>query len=700
MNAKLRVCVVILVWTVLAGSAVSAKQTSQASPGDRMLAEYFQSETKKLQDQCLSDIKTLDDWKAKRPVYHKQLLEMLGLDPLPEKTPLQATITGTTEHAQFTVEKLYFQSRPGLYVTANLYIPKGLTKPAPAILYVCGHGNVKKDGISYGAKVSYQHHGEWFARHGYVCLTIDTLQLGEIEGIHHGTYRYNMWWWLCRGYTPAGVEAWNCVRALDYLETRKEVDASRIGVTGRSGGGAYSWWIAAIDERIKVAVPVAGITDLQNHVVDGCVDGHCDCMFMVNTYRWDYPLVAALVAPRPLLISNSDKDTIFPLDGVMRLHEKVRRIYRLYGADKNLGVHITEGPHKDTQELRVHAFTWFDRFLRDENRQIDVPAVPLLQPEQLRVFDKLPEDQINTKIHETFVPVASQCSVPQSKEQWATLRDEWMRDLREKVFRGWPTEREAGPLDVDQVFTAEADGVRLAAYDFNSQPHVRLRLFVVSATDLQDPSHLALNVLDEAGWTQWLAPLRVKFEDRLGAYSLPSPDPNAFRKLQKILSAERGMLVYLCPRGIGANAWTGDEKKLTQIRRRFMLLGQTLDSMRVWDVRRTIQALGQIDAAKGIVPHVLAERQMAGVALYVALFEPQIGGLHLFDPPETHRDGPIFLNVLRYLDMPQAVALVAEHASVDLRGQNTSAWQFPTSVADGLGWDRRQLHLIAPPPRP
>ena len=103
-----------------------------------------------------------------------------------------------------------------------------------------------------------------------------------------------MWWWNSRGYTPAGVEAWNCMRALDYLETRPEVDKTRFGVTGRSGGGAYSWWITALDDRIKVAVPVAGITDLQNHVVDGAVEGHCDCMFIVNTYRWDYPQVAAL----------------------------------------------------------------------------------------------------------------------------------------------------------------------------------------------------------------------------------------------------------------------------------------------------------------------------------------------------------------------------------------------------------------------
>ena len=688
MSTRTRVCVAILLWLAFTGSVVEGKQTSDAAPADRMLSEYFQSETKKLQDQCLGDVKTLDDWKTKRPVYKQQLLEMLGLDPFPEKTPLAATTTGMIEHEQFTVENLHYQSVPGLYVTANLYIPKGLSKPAPAILYVCGHGSVKKDGISYGSKVSYQHHGEWFARHGYVCLTIDTLQLGEIEGIHHGTYRYNMWWWNCRGYTPAGVEAWNCVRALDYLETRKEVDPNRIGVTGRSGGGAYSWWIAAIDDRIKVAVPVAGITDLQNHVVDGCVEGHCDCMFIVNTYRWDYPMVAALVAPRPLLISNSDKDTIFPLDGVLRVHEKVRRIYQLYGAEKNLGLHITEGPHKDTQELQIHAFTWFDRFLKGENLPIREPAEPLFQPEQLRVFEKLPGDEINTKIQETFVSMAPTPAVPKSPAAWAAMRDGWMKALREKVFRGWPTQSEAGPLDVDQIFTAEADGVRLTAYDFNSQPNVRLRLFLVCPAGLREPKRVTLNVLDESGWTQWLSAMRVKFEGQLRGYNLPDAKPADFQHLQDALKTEGSTLAYVCPRGIGPAAWTGDQRKQTQIRRRFMLLGQTLDGMRVWDVRRTIQALGQIDEVAGVSPTVAAHGNMAGVVLYAVLFEPQSAGLDLTDLPATHRDGPILLNVLRYLDMPQALALAAEYTSITLHGQNASAWKFPASLAD-QGWITR-----------
>ena len=191
---------------------------------------------------------------------------------------------------------------------------------------------------------------------GYVCLTIDTLQLGEIEGLHHGTYREGMWWWLSRGYTPAGVEAWNCIRALDYLQSRPEVDGDKLGVTGRSGGGAYSWWIAALDERIKAAVPVAGITNLKNHVIDGAVEGHCDCMFMVNTYQWDYAQVAALVAPRPLLISNTDKDSIFPLDGVVdvyRKHNENLRTVRSPGKSGSTDYRRPPQRHTGTKDPRV-----------------------------------------------------------------------------------------------------------------------------------------------------------------------------------------------------------------------------------------------------------------------------------------------------------------------------------------------------------
>ncbi|MEE8452940.1 MAG: prolyl oligopeptidase family serine peptidase, partial [Thermoguttaceae bacterium] len=447
MNGKLSLAVACLL--TIAAWAPAEPPEIDTTRGDRMIGAYFQAETAKLREACLADVAALDDWKSQREMRRRQLLDMFGLDPMPERTDLKATVTGTVDQEKFTVENLHFQSRPGLYVTGNLYVPKGLKKPAPAILYVCGHGGVKKDGISYGTKVHYHYHGCWFARHGYVCLIIDSLQLGEIEATHHGTYRYKMWWWNNRGYSPAGVEAWNCIRALDYLQSRGEVDPERLGVTGRSGGGAYSWWIAAIDERIKAAVPVAGITDLQNHVVDGCVEGHCDCMYFVNTYRWDYPMVAALVAPRPLMIGNSDSDGIFPLDGVKRTYDKTRKIYELYGAADKITLNVTEGPHKDTPELRRPAFEWFNKHLKGDETPVTDPAEPCLEPEQLRVFKELPSDQINTEIHETFVPAAPAPKVPETEEAWAAMRDGWMKQLKEKTFAGWP--KKPCPLDVKEV---------------------------------------------------------------------------------------------------------------------------------------------------------------------------------------------------------------------------------------------------------
>lgn len=687
---------IVFVLLICCGSIPAANRSLiGTSKADKQLAEYFHDQTMRLSEKCLSNIKDLNDWKKKRPRYRKQLFEMLGLEPLPEKTDLKAVITGKAEHEKFTVENIHFQSMPGLYVTSNLYIPKDIEKPVPAVLYVCGHGPTKKDNISYGNKVSYQRHAAWFARHGYVCLIIDTLQMGEIEGIHHGTYRYDMWWWNSRGYSSAAVEAWNCIRALDYLQSRKEVDKDRLGVTGRSGGGAYSWWISALDDRIKAAVPVAGITDLQNHVVDGCVEGHCDCMYIVNTYRWDYPLVAALVAPRPLLISNSDKDTIFPLGGVVRVHKKVRDIYRLYGAEDKLGLQITEGPHRDTQELRIHAFVWFNRFLKGENPLIDRPAVPFFEPEQLKVFDELPADQINTKIQETFVPVAAEPKVPKSASKWAKQRKAWMKALEKKAFRGWPKPADAGPLDIQRAFTAREGDINLVAYDFTSQPHVRLRLYLSHRAGLNKIESIFLNVLDEKGWAKWLASMRVGFEDVLGDEKLPGPDKNAFRSMREIIINSNLVMAYVAPRGIGPDAWNQDERKQVQIRRRFMLLGQTADSMRVWDIRRAIQALRAIHSVAEIPVDLNAEDKMAGIALYASLFEPDITRLNLVNLPVTHRDGPTFLNVLRYLDIPQAVAMAAERSQVRLIQDHDLGWQFPQAVAERLDWpdDKFQIEL-------
>jgi dienelactone hydrolase len=658
--------------------------------GDQMLADYFRAETAAIAGRCLADVKTLDDWNAKKSEYRRQLAEMLGLWPMPQKTDLQANVTSKTESEEFTVERLNFQSMPHLYVTGDLYLPKGLAKPAPAILYVCGHSKIKEKNISYGNKVGYQHHGEWFARNGYVCLVIDSLELGEIEGIHHGTYNLGMWWWQSRGYTPAGVEAWNGIRALDYLCSRPEVDATRIGMTGRSGGGAYTWYVSALDERVKVAAPVAGMTDLQNYVVDGCVEGHCDCMFMNNTYRWDYPQVAALIAPRPLLIGNSDKDSIFPLDGVYRLHEQVRRIYGLQGAAKNLGLLITEGPHKDTQDLQVPVFRWFNRFLKNEEGTVDKVATKFFEPAQLKVFDRLPDDQINSKIQETFVPMAAHPPAPASPDAWARQRDRWMSELQSKTFAGWPDA--PPPLDLQPARSVVHDGIRLTSVDFTAQHDLRLRLYVAQPEGGAS-SHIVLKVLDEAGWANWAAQMRVDFEPVLEGETLPPPDAKQFDEWIGNIRSNPSITAWIAPRGIGPTAWNPDPKKQTHIKRRFALLGQTLDGMRVWDIRRAIAALRSIEGLGRMPLWLEGSGRMGGDVLYAALFEPGVARLDLSNLPKSHGDGPELLNMLQVLDMPATVAMVAERAEVHLAQTAPGAWEYPKSVIKQLRWDAGRLQI-------
>lgn len=689
---------------VMLFATVAAAAASPTANGDRLLADYFRAETEALADRCLAEITTLEEWNSRRDEYRRQLAEMFGLWPSPPRGDLHARTTRRTEFEEFVIENVEFQSLPGLYVTANLYLPRGQEKPVPGILYVCGHGNVKIDGVSYGSKAHYQHHGAWFARNGYVCLVVDTVELGEIKGDHHGTYSNGLWWWNARGYTPAGVEAWNGIRALDYLQSRPEVDGAKLGMTGRSGGGAYSWWVAALDERVQAVAPVAGITDLENHVVDGVVEGHCDCMYVVNTYRWDYPQIAALVAPRPLLFSNTDKDRIYPLEGVVRSHAKVRRIYQLHGAGNHLGLLITEGPHKDTQDLQVPVLRWFNRFLKEETPLVTNAAVPVTTPETLKVWASPPADARNVTIAESFVPAAAPPEVPADQAAWERQRDVWKAALRKDVFGGWPAEAEAQPLELKSAFEVTRYGLRFRAYDLTSQRcgefRLPLRLYLAESEAPGKERATRMRVLDCKGWSDWLTGMAVGFQETLTSELAPeakAPTLNeaAFAELRRQVLEGGSALAWFAPRGVGLTAWSASEEKQTHIRRRFMLLGQTLDGMRVWDVRRALQALRTTTSGDPSVT-LEAEGEMSGIALYAALFEPDIQQLELSGLPLSHQEGPDFLNVLKHLDLPQAVALAAERSPVSISRagvQGDPRWEYPRSMAKQLGWPENRVQI-------
>ena len=717
-SSGLRLCfgVVILVTCFPRWPASGAAAVNDTA-GDELLNHQWRRETERLAGRCLSNVRSLDEWTAERGERRQKLAEMLGLSPMPQRTPLQPVVTGRTEHDTFVVENVQFQSLPGFYVTANLYRPKDVTQPLPAILYLCGHGAVISNGVSYGNKVTYQHHGVWFARNGYICLILDSVQLGEIQGLHHGTYRENMWWWNARGYTPAGAETWNCIRALDYLATRPEVDTNRFGATGRSGGGAYTWWVAALDDRIKAAAPVAGITDLHNHVVDGVVEGHCDCMFMVNTYRWDYPEVAALVAPRPLLIVNTDADSIFPLDGVQRLHAKVRTIYRLHKSAENLGLVIGPGPHKDTQDLQVPVFRWFNRHLKGADPLIESAAVKLFAPSQLKVFGTFPSDAINTNIHESLVPAASEAPVATTTPEWASRCERWLGDLRGKSFAGWPLPQEAPAPSLTRIWSATREGVRLEAFEFLVADGLPLRAYVAQGAEgpeARRSTELLVTVIESSAdprpgaqahdgrgsmtFEDWLAMTSAGFADELKPElaSLARPvasDAYGFGKLKRELTGSGKALVWIAPRGIGLTAWTDTPKNQVQQRRRFMMLGQTLEGMRVWDISQAVQALRAQEQWRSIPLTLRSSGSMACNALYASLFVNGVDRLELARLPRSHRDGPDYLNVLKVLDIPQALAMAVERRNVTLLETDLAVADFAGNAIRRLGWKKENLQI-------
>jgi dienelactone hydrolase len=635
------------------------------APGDEMIRKYLAAEAKRISAKFLDGAATKPAWEEARARLKREFLFMLGLDPVPEKTPLKATVTGTLERGDVVVEKLHYQSKPGLYVTGNLWRPKSATaglNPAarkdklPAILYVCGHSNKGRD----GNKTAYQDHGRWFASNGYVCLVVDTLQLGEIAGTHHGTYNLGRWWWHSRGYTPAGVECWNGIRGIDYLCSLPYVDAEKIGVTGISGGGATTNWVASADDRVKVAVPVSGVSDLECYVTDQVINGHCDCMFFHNLYQWEWTTALALFAPKPLLFANSDNDGIFPMSGNKRIIARLRKLYAMLGAKENVDEHVSRGGHAYRPDLRLAIFGFFHKHLKGETgggaggnprgvsptKQTAVKDADFtpIDGKDLRAFPTdadIPKDAINATADESFVP-AAKVELPTEKnfKEW---KSGLVKQLREKVFRALPEKVPAAKYLKRLEGSRQLDEVE---------------------PGLVCESQFFLNYDDDA-------------ESLLVVVLNPDEDAGKAEEFWRKRLEYSGYISAVHPRGGGRLKWTVRNPPNT-VERSLVLLGQSVDSGRVRDV------IAMYEPIAGHNRKVrLAGRGTAGViAAYAALLASgKFAGVVISDPPTSHRDGPHFLNVMRVLDIPEALGLLAPDVKLTLVGKNAKDKAFDRTAA-------------------
>lgn len=581
------------------------------------------------------DVSNLDEWKRRRREVRRQLLDMLGLDPLPSLTPLNARITGGFARTNYRVENIVFESRPKLYVTGNLYLPAAKPGAAkwPSIVYASGHSPSPA-----GAKADYQHHGIWFAKNGFAAFVLDTIEFGEIPGIHHGIHNLGMWHWLSLGYAPAGVEVWNAIRALDYLETRAEIDPTRAGITGRSGGGAITWFTAAVDERFKAAVPVHGSWTVGPHVADDSVRENCDCIYFWNTYQLDLPIVGALIAPRPLKIINASKDVSFPPAGYEPVHQCLRPVYEWYGATEKLGEYTEATGHVDAPPYRKAANEWLNRWLRNDSAPYDETGIVKEDAKQITVLNRYPADAVNEGIHRTFVP-AHKLRDWKTIGEWSKRRPELISALREKVYRAAPKEKvpfEAWKASYGMWTSRYADSFNI---EFNTEENIRVhgQLFVPRNGRASHPALIYVKGTEDIIY------------------------PVDYDLLLSALTTH--VVLVLHPRAVD---YPIDNFRLASTKMTAALLGGTIESMQVWDILRSVDYLvaqEKLDL-RGI--SVYGRKHMAALALHAAALDSRITRAIVEDPPASHWQGPPLLNVLRITDLPEVAGLVAPREIVSL----------------------------------
>jgi hypothetical protein len=315
----------------------------------------------------ISQISTKDELLKRQEDVRQTMWEILG--PFPEKTPLNARITGTVKKNGYRVENLIFESLPGFYVTASLFIPSNIKKPAPAILFCSGHST----GV-YRLPF-YQQPLLNLVKKGFVVLAIDPIGQGErlqyfnpdtgesTIGISTKEHSYPSAQVYLSGKSIARYFLWDGIRGIDYLVSRKEVDPERIGVHGLSGGGTQTAYISALDDRVAASAPAGYITSYRRLMESiGVADGE------QNLYHGilngiDHADFIEIRAPKPTLIIATTRD-FFSIQGTRETYSEVKRMYELSGQPDNVEITEDDDGHGYTKKNREAMYAFFQKHLR------------------------------------------------------------------------------------------------------------------------------------------------------------------------------------------------------------------------------------------------------------------------------------------------------------------------------------------------
>jgi len=602
----------------------------------------------------LAAVRTPDDVHA----YQTHVREAIrtAFAPLPPKTPLNARVTGRIERPTHTIEKVFFESRPGCLVTGNLYLPRDLRAPAPCVVAPCGHTDNGKAGALYQAFC------QRLAYSGFVVLIYDPFNQGERdqyallddrESVRQSTHAHNMMGKQLEllGESFATWRAWDGIRALDYLLSRPEVDPARVGVTGNSGGGTLSTWLWALDERLTMAAPSCFITTFLHNLENE---------LPADAEQYPYGLLGAGLemadlliarAPEPVAILGQHYD-YFDRRGHQEACEEVRRVYDVLGAPEDRvicfrGPH-PHGYHVENQRAMLDFFClhagvetrWLkepealpdeDLWATPEGNVVAAGATPVYSLIAARA-NELSEAR----------PTASLEEMQQSLRNLLALPGDWDRVPHYRNLRPG----RSGD-DVVGRYAVETEGtVRAILHKVMDHPERAHALEAEGAVRLYLPHYSAEEDLANDPWVAQLC--------------------------------EEGELYALDVRGLGESAPDEDRSFWHPYGVDYMMhgymamFGESYLGRRVYDVLRTVTLLRHVGAED---LRLYGRGQGALLALYAAILDPTIASATLSGIPTSYQDwattplvdwpaASVLRGALAALDIPECIQALGERACV------------------------------------
>lgn len=626
--------------------------------------DYYVDKLRKMREKreaFLGSIQSDAEASRHRDFVRKAIRDSFG--PLPDKCPLETTITGTVQRKGYKIEKLYFQSRPGYIVTGNLYIPDNLDTKAPAVLGTCGHSWEGK-GCS-----TYQEFAARLALNGFAVLIYDPVHQGE-RNQYHGLDYLGSGSGLCQAHNIFAKQlelagenmpfwrVWDGIRALDCLLSRPEVDSSRVGITGNSGGGTLTEWIWANDDRLSFAAPSCHVTTFMKNLENELPTDAEQCPFSVLSNGLEMVDLMFAQAPKPVLLLGQKYD-FFDCRGLKEAYGTLRHFYSNFGAEDNVNMFLGPTTHGYSAHLQREMVRHFRKFAGIEGEMVDITP-ETLPPQELNVLPTgnvvaSGSKPIYTAISEIASELETKRTPPKGDAQWKDCISALLK-LPENGSGKPPYHRVLGIQKHEDGYWGRyavetENGIR-------SILHKRMTGIVEQAYNIDIPEKVTLHLPHygtEADITSGMIPANEEGSPQL--YALDT-------------------------RGIGESQPGGaiedfdNQYGMDYMMHSFALMfGESYIGGRIFDILRTIELL-KSGGAREI--SLSGRGQGAILAALTAALLPEIKKVVLSDAPDSFRSwiddricnwpsSNIIVGVLKHFDLPELYAHLGNRLEIKSR---------------------------------